>query len=101
MWEESSVSLKVQIFRVFLTNSIKKIIDTLTGERGRAGDSLASVTKNLTAYRVLGHEQHGSRIVLVDTPGFDDSGRSDEQVLKEIGKWLEKTYVAFNPHDLT
>lgn len=101
MREESSVSLKLQTFRVFLTNSIKKIIDTLTGGQGRAGASLTSVTQHLTAYRVLGHERYESRIVLVDTPGFDDSGRSDEDVLKEIGVWLEKSYVEFNLHDCT
>lgn len=102
MRKESSVSFKVQTFRVFLTtNSIKKIIDTLTGEPGRAGDSLASVTESLTAYRVLNHEQYGSRIVFVDTPGFDDSERPDEQILEEIGKWLVKTYVEFNDHNYT
>lgn len=30
--------------------------------------------------------------MLVDTPGFDDSSRSDCQILQEIAAWLEKTY---------
>lgn len=73
---------------------IKKIVDTLAGQQGRrAKESLTSVTQHLAAYRILDHERYGSRIVLVDTPGFDDTKRTDEQILELIGKWLEKTYV--------
>ncbi|KIM49737.1 hypothetical protein M413DRAFT_115376 [Hebeloma cylindrosporum] len=69
-----------------------QIIDTLTGQQGqRAKDSLKSVTKDLEASRILDHDRYGSRIVLIDTPGFDDSSRSDEQILKLIGEWLKKT----------
>jgi len=80
---------------------LKKIIDTLTGEEGRrAGASLESVTRDIEACRILEHETYGSRIVLVDTPGFEDSKRSDEEILKLIGEWLKKTYVKLNlmPH---
>ena len=77
-----------------LGNFINKIIDALTGQPGkRAGDGSESVTQDLGAYRILDHEQHGSRIVLVDTPGFDDTNKTDEQILKLIGSWLKKTYV--------
>lgn len=31
-------------------------------------------------------------MVLIDTPGFDDTFRSETEVLKEIASWLEKTY---------
>ena len=73
---------------------INKIIDTLTGQPGRrAGESLKSVTKNLHASRILDHERYGSRIVLVDTPGFDDLEKSDLDILKLIGNWLKKTYI--------
>ena len=73
---------------------IKKIIDTLVGQKGRrAKDSLTSVTQDLTPYRILDHERYGSHIVLVDTPGFDDTKRTDVHILELIGKWLEKTYV--------
>jgi len=77
-----------------ITKSIKKIIDTLTGQQGRrAGDSFGLVTEYVEASRILNHERYGSRIVLVDTPGFDDSVVSDRQTLELIGKWLKKTYV--------
>ncbi|KIM49723.1 hypothetical protein M413DRAFT_21883 [Hebeloma cylindrosporum] len=71
-----------------------QIIDTLTGEDGkRAGSSLLPVTRDLSASRVLNHEKYHSRIVLVDTPGYDDTEKSDEEILKLIGDWLKKTYI--------
>ncbi len=30
-------------------------------------------------------------LVLVDTPGFDDTTRTDMEILDMIGAWLEKT----------
>ena len=56
-------------------------------------------TKGVEASRILDHERYGSRIVLVDTPGFDDGWRTDEQTLELISKWLEKTYVELDPWD--
>jgi len=77
----------------------KQIIDTLTGQKGRrAKESFKSVTKDLGAFRILDHERYESRIVLVDTPGFDDTnGKSDEQILELIGEWLKQTYVKLDP----
>ena len=73
-----------------------KVIDLLTGQPGkRAGDALQSCTRNVTAFRVLNHEKYGRRIVLVDTPGFDDVERSDMEVLEMISTWLLKTFVVF------
>ncbi|KIM49709.1 hypothetical protein M413DRAFT_114611 [Hebeloma cylindrosporum] len=70
-----------------------QIIDTLTGQQGqRAKRSLESVTKDLEASRILDHEKYGSRVVLVDTPGFDDSSRTDALILELLDEWLRKTY---------
>ncbi|KAJ3570350.1 hypothetical protein NP233_g4464 [Leucocoprinus birnbaumii] len=67
-------------------------IDLLTGQIGkRAGASLASVTSDIQATRVR-HRKYGDRIVLVDTPGFDDTHRSDMEILTLINEWLERTY---------
>jgi predicted GTPase len=33
------------------------------------------------------------RLVLLDTPGFDDTFRDDVAILKEIANWLEKSLV--------
>jgi len=32
------------------------------------------------------------RLVLLDTPGFDNPSKDDEQILKQIVKWLTKSY---------
>jgi hypothetical protein len=36
----------------------------------------------------------GKLVRLIDTPGFDDTERTDADVLEAIGKWLEATYRA-------
>lgn len=67
-------------------------IDLLTGQKGRrAGDTLRSVTSEIQAIRVR-HPQYDDRIVLVDTPGFDDTFRTDMEILGMISDWLGKTY---------
>jgi len=77
---------------------IQKIIDTLTGEPGRrAAEAYPSATQDIQASRILDHEKYGSRIVLVDTPGFDNSSKSDTEVLKPIGDLLVKTYAELHP----
>lgn len=36
----------------------------------------------------------GENIYLVDTPGFDDTNRTDTDILEEIASWLERSYDA-------
>ncbi|RXW12712.1 hypothetical protein EST38_g13143 [Candolleomyces aberdarensis] len=65
--------------------------------RVKVGDDLVSCTSQpesivfdcLTDHwkRIKGH-----RIVVVDTPGFDDTYVDDFEVLKRISKWLEQSY---------
>ena len=57
----------------------------------RAGSSLGSCTQKIQAVRLRNHEFYGSKLVLVDTPGFDDDRRSDMEILELIGDWLKKT----------
>ena len=59
----------------------------------RAGTSLKSVTDEVSAHRVLKHPTHGNKLVFVDTPGFDDTHKSDKQILEMIGQWMTKTYA--------
>jgi len=35
-----------------------------------------------------------STIYLIDTPGFDDTNRTDTDILREIASWLERSYEA-------
>ncbi|KAF9442974.1 hypothetical protein P691DRAFT_779134 [Macrolepiota fuliginosa MF-IS2] len=68
------------------------LIDLLSGQRGRrAGDTLKSCTAQIQATRVR-HPRYKDRIVLVDTPGFDDTTKSDMEILALISEWLQKTY---------
>ncbi|KAJ3570978.1 hypothetical protein NP233_g4052 [Leucocoprinus birnbaumii] len=67
-------------------------IDLLTGQEGqRSGDGLMSKTQGIEATRVQ-YGKYGDRIVLVDTPGFDDTMRKDEDILQMISDWLSATY---------
>ncbi|KDQ53007.1 hypothetical protein JAAARDRAFT_39720 [Jaapia argillacea MUCL 33604] len=75
------------------------LIDTLMEQKGqRSGTSLNSCTDKVQAVRVPRDlvSKHisatQSRVVLVDTPGFDDTKKTDTEILKMIGNWLAKTY---------
>ena len=70
-----------------------QFINALTGnaEKSKAGD-LKSATQNVTPYTI---PYHGLRLVLVDTPGFDDTYRPDTEILRIIADWLTKKYVLF------
>ena len=56
-------------------------------------DSAESCTQEVQAFVCLHPDGSGRKIVLVDTPGFDNSGRTDYEILKIISEWLVKTYV--------
>jgi hypothetical protein len=75
-----------------MSDHILQFIDLLTGQKGkRAGNSLKSVTADIQATRVRHPRTGASNIVLVDTPGFDDTNRTDMEILAMISDWLEKT----------
>jgi len=39
---------------------------------------------------------HGRQLVLVDTPGFDNSTVLDTEILSQIAKWLKESSVTFS-----
>lgn len=51
------------------------------------GHALKSFTSQVHAVRFLDQET-GHHVVLVDTPGFDDTFKSDLDILSMISKWL-------------
>ncbi|KAK3341819.1 P-loop containing nucleoside triphosphate hydrolase protein [Lasiosphaeria hispida] len=53
------------------------------------GHTLRSCTEKVQAY-MFNHKD--TKVVLVDTPGFDDTQRSDVEVLRELATWLKMTY---------
>ncbi|KAJ8515458.1 hypothetical protein ONZ45_g7118 [Pleurotus djamor] len=57
----------------------------------RSGEKLARSSRKsqVQPYKTKIGEQ---KVILVDTPGFDDTNMSDTQVLEMIADWLQKTY---------
>lgn len=73
--------------RAFLSTS------SLANQANELKKSLESSTQQLEITRVpLPNAKDGRTIVFVDTPGFDNTGKSDMQVLNLIAGWLKKTY---------
>ncbi|KAF9554213.1 hypothetical protein CPC08DRAFT_727323 [Agrocybe pediades] len=69
-------------------------IDVLSESHGaRAREGLRSATSALHIVRLhTDHPDFRDRVVLVDTPGFDDSSKTDYETLEIISKFLAKTY---------
>ncbi|CAM1505055.1 Fc.00g106920.m01.CDS01 [Cosmosporella sp. VM-42] len=65
-------------------------ISLCTGEDVLVGHSLESCTQNIGIYQCRWSSDVD--IYLVDTPGFDDTTRSDTDVLKDIATWLTNSY---------
>ncbi|KAJ9504307.1 hypothetical protein H2202_000363 [Exophiala xenobiotica] len=53
------------------------------------GDGLKSVTQQMQPFQV---QHEGKHFSIVDTPGFNDTHRSDSEVLKELAQWLDSFY---------
>ncbi|KAF9447816.1 hypothetical protein P691DRAFT_760434 [Macrolepiota fuliginosa MF-IS2] len=62
-------------------------IQTATGHTDGVGHGLESCTSDVSAVRM--NFPDGRDVVLVDTPGFDDTKLSDLEVLNIIAKWLK------------
>ncbi|KAG6840201.1 hypothetical protein C0991_008259 [Blastosporella zonata] len=70
-------------------------INTLLGKTvAVAGHSLKSQTVQVQAYLLQYPQPSGTRIVIVDTPGFDDTAVSDREILRRIAIWLARSYEA-------
>ncbi|KAL9597853.1 MAG: hypothetical protein Q9219_004874 [cf. Caloplaca sp. 3 TL-2023] len=68
-----------------------------TGDKSiNVGETLQSTTQQIGVYHV---QVDDMQVVLLDTPGFDDTNRSDGDVLREIADWLATNYV--EGHQLT
>ncbi|KAG6335341.1 hypothetical protein ID866_3752 [Astraeus odoratus] len=53
------------------------------------GHELTSFTSEIKVFKCVIDE---SPVILVDTPGFDDTKKSDLEILELISDWLDKTY---------
>jgi predicted GTPase len=68
-----------------------QFIETATRQDGQTvGHGLQSRTAVIRTVRVM-HPKTGRPIVFVDTPGFDDTYKSDTEILSIIADWLVRT----------
>ena len=75
----------------YLLLIIQQFIDVTVGRQGGGvGHGLKSCTKEIRAVRYP-HPDGERNIVLVDTPGFDDTFVSDAEILRKIAEWLRTT----------
>ena len=66
-----------------------KFINRVSGSSLRIGTGLESCTDEVHAVDAFALD--GRPVVLIDTPGFDDSSKSDTEVLKLIAAYLAST----------
>jgi predicted GTPase len=80
-----------------LCQFLNQLLETAVFE---VGVKLASCTQVIAShvvvrvpseYAQLNRLLNGRRIVLVDTPGFDDTYMGDEEILSRISEWLTKS----------
>ena len=57
------------------------------------GHGLVACTAEIKHVIVQHPTKENRRIILVDTPGFDDTKHDDVEILKSIADWLTKSYV--------
>ena len=97
MGPTGSGKTNVSVFVVSSTSDSQvkndQFINKLTGnaEKQKASN-LRSSTQNVTPYHM---SYQDVRLVLVDTPGFDDTYRQDTEILRVIADWLTQKYVKF------
>jgi hypothetical protein len=58
------------------------------------GHTLESCTSEIKIFKLSVPEFPDGDVVFVDTPGFDDTHKSDADILKMIADWLKTTYVS-------
>lgn len=61
-------------------------INLASGSNLRVGPGLDSCTETVQTSKPF--DLNGRRAILVDTPGFDDTSKSDGDVLREITRYL-------------
>jgi hypothetical protein len=76
--------------------AMRKFIETICGIEGRSGHSLESYTQGISVVKISFPERTAFDICFVDTPGFDDTNRSDVEIFGMISEWLNNTYVLYH-----
>ncbi|KAG6917334.1 hypothetical protein DXG01_002905 [Tephrocybe rancida] len=70
-------------------------INTVMGEEvSTVGHDLKSQTAQLQHFVLRHPKDKTRRIIIVDTPGFDDTYVADSEILRRIAVWLARSYSA-------
>ena len=80
-----------EYYESLLLTSCSQFINTASGSNLRVGFGLKSCTDNIETSRPFKLGAH--TVTLVDTPGFDDTNKSEAEILRIIAFELEKQYV--------
>ncbi|CUS09747.1 unnamed protein product [Tuber aestivum] len=77
-----------------VTGEIQSVFKTSAGKSYfiREVSSNPQVEEGTRKVQSYSFEYQGAKITLVDTPGFNDTNRSDTVVLREIANWTTETY---------
>lgn len=71
---------------------IHQIINRIAGKDvATVGHELQSCTASIQHVIVPHPTDEGRRIILVDTPGFDDTNVGDAEILRLIALWLARS----------
>ncbi|KAF7980092.1 hypothetical protein HWV62_39902 [Athelia sp. TMB] len=69
-----------------------QFIDYATKQNGSSvGHTLSSETSKINIVRCM-HPNDNRPVIFVDTPGFDDTNRSDVEILSQIASWFAGVY---------
>lgn len=80
---------------IFLFPIARQFINRATRQdSGTIGHKLKSCTTEIQAVQTY-HPKTKHPIVFVDTPGFDDTFKSDTEILALIEAWLVQVFVGF------
>ena len=90
---KSTVCLSAYPSQVPLAYQLQ-FIKTATDFDTIVGNSLESCTSEINIVKLSIPELADGDIVFVDTPGFDDTHKSDADILQMVADWLKATYVS-------
>ncbi|RWA08083.1 hypothetical protein EKO27_g7037 [Xylaria grammica] len=68
------------------------LVSLCTNEDVEIGHDLQACTQDVRTYSFHHPKLRSGRVYLVDTPGFDDTNKSDTEVLRTLATWLTATY---------
>ena len=90
-WLGGCITKSAHSVLTFAPGRFEQFINLVSGSNLDIGKGLQSCTE---AVQIAGaFDLGGRRVILIDTPGFDDTTRSDTDVLKLVAAFLETSYV--------